>query len=114
MVPPVLTCQALLTYSTSYRLPRLAFFCFAKLMVTPGALEVIEAQLDWMDVPRCSYYGTGFLNGHVLPKPTGRKVGVFSQQLLQQEVFVVQKGKSKLSSLSGRRHRCGALLHRQQ
>lgn len=51
MVPPVLTCQALLTYSTHYSLPRLAPFYLAKLMVTPGTGQ-IGAQLVWMDIPR--------------------------------------------------------------
>lgn len=78
------------------------------------ALAGVGAQLVWMDIPRCSYYRAVVLNGHVLPEPTDRKVGVFSQQHLQLEVFVVQKVKPKSSSISGRRHRCGAVLHGQQ
>lgn len=44
-----------------------------------------------MDIPRWSCYGAGFHNDHVHPKPTDRKVGVFSWQHLQLEVFAVQK-----------------------
>lgn len=113
MVPPVLTCQALLTYSTSYSFPRLAPFCLAKLVVTPGnGGDWSTACLDGYSQVQLSW--SRFPQGHVLPKPTGRKVGVSSWQHLQLEVFVVQKGKPNPSSLSGRRHRCGAVLHRQQ